>query len=126
MAREAEARGEISVATATEPTLLGGDACWSEYFTPLFRNHGSNNGGGHAGTARTLSDLGDIAVRTLAELGSDVPLDQVRSVYKGRAAALARRQIVRRTSAAGHSGSAIARYLRVSDQCVSSILRSRR
>lgn len=53
---------------------------------------------------------------------SGVELEKVRSSYKGKAVARTRRDIVIRLDAVGHRPGAIARYLRVTPQCVSNIL----
>ncbi len=60
----------------------------------------------------------------MAERAPQLPLDLVRSPYKGREVVAVRRVMVRRMSAAGHAGAAIARYLRISDQAVSNVLRT--
>jgi REP element-mobilizing transposase RayT len=124
----ATAAQEIGVVIEPEPeppTVAGGDSCWSRLYTPVFCNGSSNGGGAAVKGDRGVPDLGEIAARTLRENASTVRLEHIRSAYKGRAVVRMRHTIVRRMSAAGYSGSAIARYLGVSDQCVSAILRTK-
>ena len=107
------------------PSVVGGHRPWAESFPGLGPVPAPLGDGRIRRRRRPPSkppDLADIARRTLAGLGLDVDLERVRSPFKGRAEARARREIVRRQSDAGHPNHAIARYLRVSPQCVSTIL----
>jgi hypothetical protein len=90
----------------------------------LFRDAADPTRSESGGVSGAPSDVTDIAQLTLAECAPDVPLDLVRSPHKGREAVAERRVMVRRMSAAGHLGTAIARYLRISAQAVSNILRA--
>lgn len=106
------------------PSVLARDTSWSRSFVPLFRTHAATDQG-DPGAAEARADLEAIARGVLAELAGDLPLEQVRCTYKGQRVVRVRRAMILRMSAAGHAGAAIARYLRVSDQCVSKVLRSR-
>lgn len=121
--RREEQLGEGSGYPGPRPSVFGGDLCWSQRFAPLFRAPARSRND-DADCPSPLSDLGQIAARTLAERGPRIPLDAVRSSYKGPEVVRLRRTMIKRMSAAGHKGAAIARYLRVSDQCVSNVLRS--
>lgn len=113
-----EDSGEELLTLPNAPIVRDGNRCWSRTFAPLFRPHRMSGEEG----VRRRHDLGKIAVDALAELAPGVPLERVRSSCKERAVVGARRGLVRRMSDAGHSGVAIARYLRVTPQCVSNIL----
>lgn len=107
------------------PQVVGGHRPWAESFPGLGLVPAPL---GDIGTPRRRGprkppDLGDIARRTLAELGLDVDLDLVRSPFKGRKEAQARREIARRQSDAGHPNHAIARYLRASPTSCESAVR---
>lgn len=115
---KAEDSGDEMIPLPNAPIVRDGDRCWSRAFAPLFRPHRMS---GEDGLQRR-HDLGKIAVDALAELAPGVPLERVRSSCKERAVVRARRGLVRRMSDAGHLGVAIARYLRVTPQCVSNIL----
>lgn len=120
--RAAQRGGAVGGPPPPRPPVRAGDIHWAATF-------GSGvvcPAGGENGRRAPRPDLHSIARRTLAELAPDLDLERIRSPYKGRAAARARRAMVERMSDAGHSGRAVAQYLRVSDQCVSKILAARR
>lgn len=108
------------------PPLLSAEASWSRIFAPIFvPPRGADELGREAPRASRLG-LPEIARQVLRESGTGIPLERVRSNEKGRAVVRLRRMMVVRMSAAGHRGCAIARYLHVSDQCVSNILGAQR
>lgn len=92
---------------------------WSRHLTPLFPATSA-----HAArrVADRSIDMKEVARRALAEFDPDISLEEVRSACKRRPVVLARAEAVRRLDDAGARGRAIARYLRVSPQCVSNIL----
>lgn len=122
--RTAEARGEVTGPAPPAPALRGGDRCWSSTFAPLFRGATIPGLVSAADAQTTRADLAEIAKQTLAEQAPHIPLDLVRSAYKGREVVRVRRVMIRRMSAAGHRGTPIACYLRVGQQCVSRSLRT--
>ena len=102
----------------TEPPLrrvAGGDAAWSTHFGPLPQPP--------AGTAAAPPDLQTLARQELERRAPDVPLELVRSACKVREVVAVRRAMIRSMDAAGYSGAAIARYLRITNQSVSMSLR---
>lgn len=103
------------------PPVLSGDMYWARMFTAAFRvapRWWDTDERPHS----RPHELREIAVHTLTELAPGLDLERVRSSDKSRAVVAVRRTMVVRMRAAGHRGSAIARFLRVSDQCVSNIL----
>lgn len=116
----AETLGFDIASPSARPRVLGGRRGWSHTFAPLFRNH--KVGCDEGAPPPASHDLRDIAKGVLAELELGISLDRVRSNCKERTVVRARRAMVLRMSDAGHTGLAIARYLRVSPQCVSNIL----
>lgn len=117
----AEALGKANGPAPGPPSVLSGDMYWARAFAVPFRPSAQRSG--REGLVRApRTDLREIAVRTLAEQAPGLELERVRSGDKGRAVVRIRRIMVPRMSAAGHRGGAIARFLRVSDQCVSNIL----
>lgn len=78
------------------------------------------------GAAKTLRDPEHVARDVLVERAPLVELAQLRSNFKGREVVQARRAVIVRLSAVGYRTGAIARYLRVTDQCVSNVLSAER
>lgn len=107
------------------PPTPAGDLCWARHYSPLFRDGRDLVRDGSTGAAAARADIAEIARLTLIERAPEVPLDLVRSPSKGREAVAVRRVMIRRMSAAGHAGASIARYLRISDQAVSNVIRAR-
>jgi REP element-mobilizing transposase RayT len=103
------------------PPVRCGDACWLREFAPPPRVSQATRATSDVPMQRR-TDLADIAKQTLAAYAPNLDLRRVRSSEKGRAVVSVRRTMVLRMSAAGHQGSAIARYLGVSDACVSKIV----
>jgi REP element-mobilizing transposase RayT len=119
----AEELGHAVGARPPPPPVRCGDLYWSHAFAPPLSGSGPADG---LFPTPSRPDLGDIARQTLAEHAGGIDLERVRSRYKGRAVVEVRQAIVCRMSEYGHPGRAIARYLRVSDQCVSNILAAER
>lgn len=90
--------------------------CWSASLSPLFAAPPSRGG------AAPPLDLQEIARQTIAAHAPGLSLELVRSAYKGREAVRVRRLVIQRMARSGHRGKAIARYLRVSPQCVSNVV----
>jgi REP element-mobilizing transposase RayT len=111
---EADLAGCIAEPPPPAPPVRCGDLCWTRSFSPRTQE------GAAGGAAR--ADLGEIARRTLANHDPCIALSLVRSTCKGRSVVRARRDMARRMSDAGYRGCEIARYLRVSDPCVSRML----
>lgn len=124
--RAAERRGEEGGLLPVRPSVLAGDLCWSRSFAPLFRDATAGVGDLARNGASAAVDLEAIARQTLVEHASDVRLEVVRGNSKRRAIVRLRRLMIPRMDAAGHGGSAIARYLGVTPQCVSNVLRAAR
>ena len=103
------------------PRVWGGDLSWSQRFAPLFRGATLDP---FLDEARRAADLAEIARRTLIERAPDLSLERVRGGEKSRQVVDVRRAMIRRMAATGHAGGAIARYMGVSDQCVSNVLRA--
>ncbi len=104
------------------PPLWGGQDPWARRF-PEFATRPDFAGADLVrARRRQRTDLSDIAKRMVAELRLDLDLDLIRSGCKTRVIARARRDIVLRAHDAGHPNHVIARYLRVSPQCVSTII----
>lgn len=78
------------------------------------------------GAAKTVRDPEHIARDILVERAPLVRLAQLRSNFKGREVVRARRAVIVRLSGVGYRTGAIARYLRVTDQCVSNVLSAER
>lgn len=68
------------------------------------------------------SDLHGVAERLMHELAPKLDPAEIRSGTKRREVVRARRKIIRRLDEAGFAGQAIARYLRISPQTVSSVI----
>lgn len=101
---------------------------WGRVYGPLFptRPPQDSSGGDGDGIKR---DLRDIALRVFATSDSEpgVELGHVRSGCRRAELVRIRRRMVWRMAQAGHRGCDIARYMRVSNQCISSIVtRARR
>lgn len=124
--RAAERRGEEAGLLPVRPSVLAGDLCWSRSLAPLFRDKAAEVGDLARNGAAAAVDLEAIARQTLAEYAPDLRLEVVRGNSKCRAIVRLRRLMIPRMAAAGHSGSAIARYLGVTQQCVSNVLRGAR
>lgn len=122
--RAAERRGEEAGLLPVRPSVLAGDRCWSRSFAPLFRDATAEERDLARNGGSATVDLEAIARQTLAEHAPDLRLEAVRGNSKRRAIVRLRRLMIPRMNAAGHSGSAIARYLGVTQQCVSNVLRA--
>lgn len=123
MERDRHVAEGVELEDATPPPpVVGGDLCWSDTFDPFFRAAPHETEGDRKAPRPSRLELRDIARQVLVEHGAGVRLQRIRSNEKTRQVARLRSLMVRRMSAAGHRGKAIARYLRVSDQCVSNIL----
>lgn len=105
-----------------QPPVSGGDAWWWRTFVPPISVDGGRGDTLEGESPTTRMDLSDIAKRTLAQRAPTLPLERVRGNSKARRIVEIRRTMVCRMDAAGYAGCSIARYLRVSDQCVSNIL----
>lgn len=108
------------------PNVLSEGMCWSRDFSPLFCDPSSPVTVDGRPPRGSRPDLQAIAKQTLVERNPHMELERVRGGGKLRAVVEVRREMIRRMSAAGHKGGAIARYLGVSDQCVSHILTTER
>lgn len=124
--RAAERRGEEVGLLPVRPSVLAGDLCWSRSFAPLFRDASAEGGELARNGGSATVDLEAIARQTLTEHAPNLRLDVVRGNSKRRAIVRLRRLMIPRMNAAGHTGSAIARYLGVTPQCVSNVLRAAR
>lgn len=126
--RDRQAATEEPVETARSlpprPFVLAADTAWSHSFAPLFRDGTPGGTDSPSMYGSAAGDLDRIARHTLAEHAPDLQLDEVRTNSKRPAIVRARRRLIPRLAAAGHSGAAIARFLGVSQQCVSNVLRS--
>lgn len=118
----AEKQGPASGPAPAPPPVLSGDIHWVCSFAPLLRSCFPWPEVDRPRPRPSRTDLREIAKRTLAELAPGLDLEVVRSSDKAQAAVRVRHAMIRRMSTAGHKGSSIARYLRVSDQCVSNVL----
>lgn len=118
-------RGEQEAEFPPPPLTVGGDQCWSTEYAALFDDPAVGIRAGRLGRP-TLVELSDIARQVMAEDGAGMALDAVRSSFKSPAYVRVRRAMIRRMHLAGHQGMAIARYLRISPQCVSNVIRQRR
>ena len=101
---------------------------WGRAYAPLFPTR-PPRGSSAADGEDVKRDLRDMALRVFAasEPESGVELDHVRSGCRRAELVRIRRRIVWRMAQAGHRVCDIARYMRVSDQCISSIItRARR
>lgn len=117
--RRAENPADSGADAATPPAVSIGGLRWWRGSADLFASHRLAD---NLGISPPRGDLGQVAKKTLAALGADVPLERVRSGCKARPVVRARRAVIRRMGEAGYTGVAIARYLRVSPQCVSNVL----
>ncbi len=120
---EQEADNAAADRSSIPPPAPAGDLCWARYYAPLFRDGVDPGRDGSSGTSGAGAEIADLARLTLAEHAPHLHLEMVRSPYKGREAVAVRRIMIRRMRAAGHRGASIARYLRISDQAVSNVLR---
>lgn len=124
----AKAGDDAGIDPLPEPDEFQVTGPWGRVFAPLFptRPPPGPEGADVEGATR---DLRDIALRVFATSNPypDVMLDHVRSGSRRAELVRIRRRIVWRMAEAGHRGCDIARYMRVSDQCVSAIIaRARR
>lgn len=124
--RQAAAEELIDEARAlpSRPSVLAADLAWSHNFVPLFRDVTAGGANSPPTDGSAAGDLDRIARQTLAEHAPNLQLDEVRTNSKRPAIVRARRRLIPRLAAAGHPGAAIARFLGVSQQCVSNVLRS--
>jgi hypothetical protein len=117
------ADGEESADSLSPPAWVTQSVDWGRTFGPLFATAApTTEPGDHP--VGTRPDPHDLARPIARE--SRVELDAVRSSYRGRKVTRVRREIVIRLHGLGHPSGAIARYLRVTPQCVSNILSSHR
>jgi putative transposase len=123
--RAAAERGHAVGAPPPPPPVRSGDLFWTRTFGQPLRPGPASNGGRPADSPARL-DMRDIARTIMAAHAPDLSLDAVRSAYRGRDVVPVRHLMVRRMHDAGYPGGAIARYLRVSGQCVSKILTEHR
>lgn len=96
---------------------------WGRAYAPLFPTR-PPGGAVSAVRGAPARDLRDIAIRAFA-MSNPAPgfdLDQVRSGCRLAELVRIRRRMIWHMAQAGHRGCDIARYMRVSDQCVSAIL----
>lgn len=117
--RSAEARGESVGSRPVAPPVRGGDVHWESVFAPALRASGRDLR--HRDRDEPLP-LAEIARRVLAEHAPEMPLWLVRSAFKGRAVVRVRRVMIREMATAGYRGVAIAGYLGITQQAVSSSL----
>jgi REP element-mobilizing transposase RayT len=122
----AEKLGLVVGTPPPPPPFWSGDIWWSRTFTPLVHPTSRANHDGQVESMPRRPDLRDIAKQTLAEHSPFADLERVRSNCKERVVVRLRSAMIHRMSDAGYSGRAMARYLRVSDQCVSHVLAKRR
>jgi REP element-mobilizing transposase RayT len=120
--RAAEELGHGVGAPPPPPPVRSGDLSWTRTFAETVHVSGPASNGGQPPDSRARLDLSDIARTIMAAHAPDLSLDVVRSPYRGRDVVRVRHLMVRRLNNAGYPGGAIARYLRVSEQCVSKIL----
>lgn len=100
------------------PPVLSGDMHWVRSFTA--RSHGGLEGSERTNRSGSGAfDLEQIARSVLADRAPHLGLTALRSGSKARKIVEVRRATIIRMRAAGYSGTAIARYLRVSRACVS-------
>lgn len=109
---------------STRPSMMAAELAWSHTFAPLFRDGIAGGYDAPPTNGCPAGDLDRIARQTLSEHAPDLQLDDVRTNSKRPAVVRARRRLIPRLSAAGHSGAAIARFLGITQQCVSNVLRS--
>jgi REP element-mobilizing transposase RayT len=97
---------------------------WGRVYAPLFPTRPPGSGAVGAGREAPERDLRDIAIRAFAMSNPEpgLNLDQVRSGCRLAELVRVRRRMVWLMAQAGYRGCDIARYMRVSDQCVSAIL----
>lgn len=124
--RQASAENHVDEAPAppSRPSVLAADLAWARRFAPLFRDVTAGRADSPPTGVSAAGDIDRIARQTLEEHAPNLQLDEVRTNSKRPAIVGARRRLITRLAAAGHSGSAIARFLCVSQQCVSNVLRS--
>lgn len=101
------------------PPILTGDRYWSRKFTVDWNTRRYAGCAAAAEASITVSDLEDIARSVLYDHAPELPLATLRSNSKARRVVSARRAAILRMRIAGHTGEAIARYLRVTGACVS-------
>lgn len=107
----------------TEPEEFRVAGPWGRVYAPLFPTRSPCDSSA-AGRDRPKRDLRDIARQVFAEsnAGQGLELDHVRSGRRRADLVRMRRLMVWQMAQAGHRVCDIARYMRVSDQCVSAIL----
>lgn len=113
----AQELGVTLAAPPPAPPVWSGDMAWSR----MFAAHEAP-----VGSEARRPDLQEIATRTLAAVAPDVELRLIRSNCKARPVVHARSAVMHRMKDAGYRGGAIARYLGVSNQCVSHVLTAER
>lgn len=118
----AEELGETVGLPPSPPPVGSGDIWWYRMFARMPRSAGGLSERAEDRSPPSRLDLSDIAKQALAEFAPAVSLERVRGNSKARGVTRLRRIMVTRMNAAEYPGRAIARYLRVSDQCVSNIL----
>ena len=117
------AAADSDVDPLPEPDEFRVTGPWGRVYAPLFPTR-PPGGAVRADPEAQERDLRDIAIRTFAmsDPAPGVHLDQVRSACRLAELVRIRRRMVWHMAQAGHRGCDIARYMRVSDQCVSAIL----
>ncbi len=119
----AEAGDDAGVDPLPEPDEFQVAGPWGRVYSPLFPTRPPRGMPGADGEG-AKRDLRDIALRVFAASNPDpdVKLDHVRSGNRRAELVRIRRRMVWRMAETGHRGCDIARYMRVSDQCVSAIV----
>ena len=106
-----------------EPEAFQVRGPWSRVYAPLFPTPPAGAAPGRD-REHVQRDLRDIALRvfTASNVEPDMKLEDVRSGSRLAELVRVRHRMVWRMAQAGHRGCDIARYMRVTDQCVSAIL----
>jgi putative transposase len=99
------------------PRFHCGDDHWSLAFAPFVQAIAENRR-----DRPYRMDLRDLAMAILRDVAADMTVDDLRAGGSSRVEVAARRMIIRRAAAVGHTGKAIAHYLGVSPATVSSVL----
>ena len=115
-------KGELGPSPAEPPIMCVRRDVWSESLAPFARNPAPDRHRDPRETKLRRSELGEIARQVMVDAPAGITLWRVRSGEKTPAVVALRRRMVKRMAGAGYRGCSIARYLRVSPQCVSSVL----
>jgi REP element-mobilizing transposase RayT len=113
-----DASSETEASRPERPCTFGGDRHW-------LRIHAAAALRLQPEKPRAKPDLRDLARYTLQETAGSLDLERLRSGDRGKAVVRVRRAFILRARAAGHTGSAIARFLCVSPTTVSAAASSR-